>query len=109
MVENNFDKALLSAIEDGLCPLGDSSRKAIFFHLEKSFGIRKENIPTKLKEFREALEGIFGPGAQTIGRLITKYLQSELGLNSKPVESLDIVEYVDIVKRQVCEEVNWIG
>lgn len=101
MVENNFDKALLSAIEEGLCPLGDSSREAIFFHLEKSFDIRKEDIPTRLKEFKEALEGIFGPGAQTIGRLITKHLQSELGLNSEPVESLDIVKYVDSAKRQV--------
>jgi len=101
MVENNFDKALLSAIEDGLCPLGDSSKEAIFLHLEKSFDIRKEDIPMRLKEFKEALEGIFGPGAQTIGRLITKYLQSELGLDSRPVESVDIVEYVDVAKRQV--------
>jgi len=101
MVENNFDKALLSAIEDGLCPLGDSSKEAIFYHLEKSFDIRKDNIPTRLKEFREALEEIFGPGAQKIGKLITKYLQGELGLNSKPVKSVDIVEYVEIAKRQV--------
>jgi hypothetical protein len=101
MVENNFDKALLSAIEVGLCPLGDSSKEAIFYHLEKSFDIRKDNIPTRLKEFREALEEIFGPGAQTIGKLITKYLQGELGLNSKPVKSVDIVEYVEIAKRQV--------
>jgi hypothetical protein len=101
MVRDDFDKTLLSAIEEGLGPLGDSSKQAIFFHLEKSFDIRKESIPTKLKEFKDALEGIFGPGAQIIEKSIARCLQNKLGLQAENVDNVDILGYVDIVKRQV--------
>jgi hypothetical protein len=101
MVRDNFDKTLISAIEEGLCPLGESSKQAIFFHLEKSFDIKKENIPTKLREFKEALEGIFGPGAQIIEKSITKCLQNKLGLQVENTDNVDILGCVDIAKRQV--------
>lgn len=101
MVRDDFDKTLMSAIEEGLSSLGDSSKQAVFFHLEKSFDIRKENIPGKLREFTEALEGIFGPGAQIIEKSIRKCLQNNFGLQVKNADNVDILRYVDIAKRQV--------
>jgi hypothetical protein len=100
MVRDNFNKTLLSAIEEGLCPLGDSSKQAIFLHLERSFDMKKEKIPAKLEEFKEALEGIFGPGAQIIEKSIVKCLQSKLGLQAENMDDVDMLGYVDMAKRQ---------
>jgi hypothetical protein len=38
--QNDFSKILLSAVEESLSSLGDSSKQAIFFHLETSFKIK---------------------------------------------------------------------
>lgn len=106
MAKDDFNKALLSAIEEGLCPLGDSSKQAIFFHLENSFQIDKESIPIKLSEFKKALEGIFGPGATYLERNIVKCLQNKLGLQPEDVEKVDILEYVNIAKKRVTGEIE---
>jgi len=100
MVQDNFDRTLLSAIEEGLCPLGDSSKQAIFLHLERSFDMKKEKIPAKLEEFKEALEGIFGPGAQIIEKSIVKCLQSRLGLHAMNLDDVDMLECVNLARRQ---------
>jgi len=78
--QRNFSKLLLSAVEEGLSSLGDSPRQAIFFHLETSFNVKKEHIPSNLTEFTKALEGIFGFGAPYLEKLIIKHLYEKLGL-----------------------------
>jgi hypothetical protein len=80
MVQNDFGKILLSAVEEGFSSLGESSKQAIFFHLEASFRVKKESIPKNLSGFRDALEGLFGPGAPYIERTITRRLHEKLGL-----------------------------
>ena len=80
MSQRNFSKLLLSAVEEGLSSLGDSPRQAIFFHLETSFNVKKEHIPSNLTEFTKALEGIFGFGAPYLEKLIIKHLYEKLGL-----------------------------
>lgn len=80
MPQNNFSKILLAAVEESLSSLGDSPKKAILFHLENSFKIKKEHIPANLTEFTKALEGIFGPGASYLEKLIVKNLYEKLGL-----------------------------
>lgn len=62
MTQNDFEKILLSAVDEGLCLLGDSSKQSILFRLETSFELKEDNIPSNVAEFNKALEGIFGPG-----------------------------------------------
>ena len=95
----NFEKILLVAVEEGLSSLGDSSKHAIFFHLEASFKVKKDNIPTNLTEFAKALEKIFGPGASYLEKLIVKRLYEKLGLEFKEVERWNFLEYVNNVKK----------
>ena len=99
--QNNLRKILLEAVEEGLSSLGDSPKQAIFFHLETSFKIKKDEIPANLTEFSKALEKIFGPGASYLERLIAKRLYEKLGLKFEEGENWDFLEYVDNVKKHL--------
>jgi hypothetical protein len=99
--QDNVRKILLEAVEEGFSSLGDSPKQAIFFHLETSFKIRKDNIPANLTEFARALEEIFGPGAFYLEKLIAKRLSEKLGLEFEEVENWDFLEYVGNVKKHL--------
>lgn len=101
MPNNELRKTLLEAIEDGISSLGDSPKQAIFFHLENSFQIGKENIPANVNEFAKALEKIFGPGATYLEKLIARRLYEKLGLDFEEVENWNFLEYVDNAKKHL--------
>ncbi len=103
MPQNNLNDIILAAVEDGLSSLGDSPKQAIIFHLETSFHIKKECIPENLTEFTKALEGIFGPGASYLEKLILKHLYGKLGLKFEE-KSWNFQEYIDNVKKQLLQE-----
>jgi hypothetical protein len=102
--QNDFTKILLSAVEESLSSLGDSSKQAIFFHLEASFKIRKERIPAQLAEFTAALERIFGPGAPYLEKLIGKNLHEKLGLKFEDARGWDLLASVDNVRKHLVFE-----
>jgi hypothetical protein len=104
LTQNNFSKILLSAVEESLSSLGDSPKQAILFHLEASFNLKKEKIPTNLTEFTKALEGIFGPGASYLEKLIVKHLYEKLGLKFEENAGLDFLQCVDSVKKRILLE-----
>jgi len=99
-----FDRTLLDAIEGGLSSLGDSPKEAIFYHLEMSFRLKKENIPLNLSEFQQAMERIFGPGAPYLEKIIIRCLYERLGLGFEELGNADFVTYVDDAKRRVMRE-----
>jgi len=102
--QNNLKKNLLEAVEEGFSSLGDSPKQAIFFHLETSFEIKKDNIPANLTEFAKALEKIFGPEAFYLEKLIVKRLYEKFGLKFEEVENWDFLEHVSNVKKQLQTE-----
>jgi len=101
LTTNDFNKILRSAVDEGLCLLGDSSRQAILFHLEASFQLKEENIPSNLTEFKKALEGIFGPGATYLEEIIVKRLHEKLGLRFEEGKNTDFLKYVETAKSQI--------
>jgi hypothetical protein len=104
LTQNDFDKILLSAVVEGLCLLGDSSKQAIIFHLETSFQLKEENIPSNLTEFKKALEGIFGPGATCLEEIIVKRLNENLDLRFQEARDTDFLEYVEIAKSRIMQK-----
>jgi hypothetical protein len=104
LTQNDFDKILLSAVDEGLCLLGDSSKQAIIFHLETSSQLKEENIPSNLTEFKKALEGIFGLGATYLEEIIVKRLHEKLGLRFQEAKNTDFLEYVEIAKSQIMQK-----
>ncbi|HVP16165.1 MAG TPA: hypothetical protein VMT42_02235 [candidate division Zixibacteria bacterium] len=101
MTQCDFNKILLSAVDEGLCLLGDSSKQAILFHLEDSFQLKEENIPSNLTEFKKALDSIFGPGATFLEKVIVERLHEKLGLRFEDAKNTDFLEYVEKAKGRI--------
>lgn len=104
MAQKQFSKVLLAAVEESLSSLGDSSKQAILYHLETSFNIKKERIPSNLTEFAKALEGIFGPGASYLEKLITQNLYEKLGLNLENETYDDFLECMNCARKKLTTE-----
>jgi len=97
MIDASLKKALLEAVDSGLLVLGENSREAIYFHLEKTFKIKREEIALKFEEFKEALEDIFGSGAELIETIIIKELQTRLDLELEEKGDFELSSYVSII------------
>ena len=101
MPENDFERLLLLAVDQALSSLGESSKQAIYFYLDKSFSIEKQEIPSKIEPFKEALEEVFGVGASFLEVLIMKRLYETIGgnLQWKDSKEFTFAEYVATAKR----------
>jgi hypothetical protein len=79
MSKPDFEKLLLEAVDEGLASLGESSKQAIYFHIKRSFNVKKKEIPYKIEAFAKAIEKIFGLGANFLEMLIIKKLFEKIG------------------------------
>lgn len=88
--------------------MGESSRQAIYFHLEKSFNIKRDEIPYRIEDFARAIESIFGLGANFLEILIMKRLHERIGGGFRWSESSDFtfVEYTAVAKRSFTDREN---
>jgi hypothetical protein len=102
----DFEKLLLEAVDEGLSSLGDSSKEAIYFHLDKSFNVKREQIPSKIETFTAAIENIFGMGANFLEIVIMKQLYRKVGgtLMCNETARLAFEEYVATAKRTFQEK-----
>jgi hypothetical protein len=97
---SEFDKLLVSAIDEALNSLGESVKQSIYFHIENQFKVARKEIPENLEEFQGGLEKIFGAGALFIEIQIMKNLHMKIGLPLKmESEKFEFIEYVDVAKR----------
>jgi adenylate cyclase class IV len=101
VVEPEFDVLLLEAIDDALSALGDSIMQTVCFHVERSFHIKKQEIPYRLGAFTEAIENIFGVGADFIEILIMKKLHQKVDARFmwNEAQEFGLVQYVSEAKR----------
>ena len=106
MHRRNFEKLLLEAVDEGLSSLGQSSKQAIYFHLEKSFNVKRKEIPCNLEVFADAIEKIFGSGAEFLEILIMKRFHEKTGETFELHEPADFefIEYVATAKRSLLEK-----
>jgi len=94
----DFDKTFLEAVDHALLSLGESPREAIYYHLDKSFKLHKEEIPTVTCEFSHALNAIFGPGAGIIEKIIVRNLYNKLNLDFEEKTSLEFADYISVAR-----------
>jgi hypothetical protein len=104
--KRDFESYLLEAVDESLSSLGESSRQAIYYHLEKSFSIGKQEIPNNVESFVSALEKIFGLGANFIETLIVTRLNEKVETGPKwhVTGELTLAEYVTSAKRSFLEK-----
>jgi hypothetical protein len=107
MPKHDFETLLLEAVDEGLSSLGDSSKQAIYYHLKKSFNVKKREIPYKIEAFASAIEKIFGLGANFLEILIMKRLYEKIGQSFKWHRSEDdftFTEHVAFAKLSFLEK-----
>jgi hypothetical protein len=76
-LKKDFDILLLDAIDEALSAIGEPPKKAIYCHLEREFGIKREEIPKRQEDFSNALEKMFGLGAKHMEIMIMKTLHKK--------------------------------
>jgi hypothetical protein len=90
-----FEQILLQAIDEALVSLGENVKTSIYFHLEESLKVRRQDIPYKIDAFSDALERIFGPGARHLEILFIKSLHAKLGVTCKwPVHEWPLSKWI---------------
>lgn len=95
---NRFTQ-LVMAVDDGLLAFGESVRHAVYYHIQKSYQVKREEVPDKLEAFHKALKDLFGAGATIIEKLMAKNLCSRLNLKLEDHQNWTIVDYVAHVKK----------
>jgi len=99
-----FEEVLMEAIDESFSSLGEKVKYAVYFHLENNYNIRKSTIPYRIGEFTEAIEDIFGLGAQLVEIRIMKTLYTRLRFNHLDLQnsdSLDFKSYLYAVQKKI--------
>lgn len=96
-----FNEVLVEAVDEGLLMLGESGREIVYYHLQHSYGLRKENIPDNVEIFAECIRKIFGSGAVVIERSIVKSLCGKLGIKYLEKKNYSFTRWVEDAKRLV--------
>lgn len=106
MSRRNFERILVEAVDEGLSSLGDSSKQAVYFHLDESFNIKRLEIPNRVEAFAAAIEKIFGLGANFLEILIMERLHQKTNQNIKwqTPDNLAFTEYVAKVEQAFLEK-----
>ncbi|MEM2911466.1 MAG: hypothetical protein QXM52_00905 [Candidatus Bathyarchaeia archaeon] len=96
-----FKEALMEAVDEGLLILGESGREVVYFHLQHSYGLKKENISENPEIFMDCLRKIFGLGAQVIEKAIIKILCYKLGIEFAENKNYPFARYLNYAKSTV--------
>jgi hypothetical protein len=100
----SFSDILLEAIDEAFVSLGESVKTSIYFHLENSMEIKKQEIPFRIEDFQNALAKLFGIGARHLEILFVKNLHDKLKTSYKwdmprsAVPDLTFQEYLSLAK-----------
>lgn len=99
--EGNFEAIVIEAVDEVFSLIGHSCKQAIYFQLENTFRIKKQEIPLKVKDFTNAIEQIFGIGAKFIEMKIIEVLHEKTQdfVYFPEKEDLVFTEYVASLRR----------
>lgn len=95
--EENFRVCLIEIVNETLATyFGKEATETIYIYLEGN-GLKKKDIPNKVKIFSKSLREVFGDEALQIEKLITKKLCLRFNLKPKK-ENLGLVEVAIAIK-----------
>jgi len=90
---------LLEAADEGLMDLlGESCRALIYGYLKRSYSLKKEEIPQRLKDFHLAIQKIYGCGVVIIETVILRVLCEKMHVNYEIVKEYEFPTAVEKLK-----------
>ncbi len=105
-----FNDLLLEAIDESLASLGENVKTAVYFYLETSFKIERQEIPERIAEFSDALDRIFNLGARHLELLFMRTLHSKIKLFCEwptwckwVIPDVTFQEYVRLMKQKFAD------
>ena len=98
--ETSFETTIIEAVDESFSSFGHSCKQAIYFQLENTFNITKQEIPFKIEDFADSLEQIFGIGARLIDLKIIEALHEKIRDFTYFPEKEDLVftEYIESLR-----------
>ena len=81
-----FDEYLFEAIDEVLSSLGEPVKNTLYFQLENSFNMPKNEIPKQIEEFTNIIHKIFGLGASRLEVKVMKNLNAKINAKSEVAE-----------------------
>ena len=76
-LKTSFETAVSESIDEVFTTLGENVKQAFYSYLENKYGIGKEQIPSMIEGFTDAIESIFGDAAKLVELKIMEKLQSK--------------------------------
>ncbi|MGE5187589.1 MAG: hypothetical protein ACM3JE_01025 [Betaproteobacteria bacterium] len=76
--ELEFNKILLEAIDEALLSLGELAKTSFYLYLQNEFELPRYQIPSRIIDFVDGLEKIFGHAALQLQILIMKCLNRKV-------------------------------
>ena len=95
--EGNTDirKVILEAVDEALGTLGESARQTIYWHIDRKYKLRREDIPEKLQALPLALDSLLLAGGRVVERLIAQSLCKKFGVAYEEHADWRLVDYVN--------------
>ena len=91
-----FKESFNSAVDKALLLLGESGKQATYYHLEKTFRLKRNTWHKNPEDFAEAVEQIFGPGTQLLLKAMIKELYTDLGLK---LQETNQTRYAHLIRK----------
>jgi hypothetical protein len=94
----DYTRLFCDAVDETLSLLGQGAQKRVYRFLERKYGIRREDIPTRFTDVSRILRDIFGVGGtDLVLRSIVERFYKKLDLEVP--KSPEVDEVVEIVQR----------
>jgi hypothetical protein len=93
-----LEKILVEAVDEGLLVPGEIVRAAIYERLERSYQVKRGEIPEKLETFQLALEELLDKSGKVMEKLIAKSLYRRLELSFTQHDGWTLIDYVNHAK-----------
>ena len=89
-----FENKVLDCVDSGLGSLGQTAGKTMYWYMEYTFGLRREEIPRRPEAFVRSMRQMLGSGAEVLERSIIKELEQVFKISSGSRALDEIVQEV---------------
>ena len=76
--EEEFKAVIIESVDESLASFSNLDKQAVYLHLEKTYNIKKQEIPSKMDNFADAIEQMFGIGAKLVEMRIIEALHKRI-------------------------------